>query len=324
MTSEHHKMITNKRIFITGGGGFIGSWLCYNLADSNEIIVYDNLRRDALSKRSFKGNKNIRFISGDILDKEFLKKSIPSVDIVIHLAAIAGVTSYYKIPRETMEVNMIGTYNLLEAIRDKKIERYIYFSTSEVYGSYSFRSREDGNTSQGSISDPRWTYSISKLAAEKLSYCYHMEHQLPMVSIRPFNIYGPWQVGEGAIQSFIAKAVNNTDIPITGDGSQIRAWCYIEDLLNAVVLCIEKDKTVGHTFNIGNPEATITILGLAKKIIELTNSKSKIFFKKHIGTDIELRVPDIAKAREILEYAPKVGIDEGLALTINSYKQKPW
>jgi nucleoside-diphosphate-sugar epimerase len=145
-----------------------------------------------------------------------------------------------------------------------------------------------------------------------------------MVSIRPFNIYGPWQVGEGAIQSFIAKAVNNTDIPITGDGSQIRAWCYIEDLLNAVTLCMEEEKAVGNTFNIGNPEGTITILGLAKKIIEFTNSKSKLLFKKHIGTDIELRVPDITKAREILGYTSKIGIDEGLALTINSYKQNPW
>lgn len=309
---------------MTGGGGFIGSWLCYKLADSNEIIVYDNSRRDALSKRSFKGNKNIRFISGDILDKRFLKKSVPSVDIVIHLAAIAGVTSYYKIPKETMEVNIVGTYNLLEVIKDRNIERYIYFSTSEVYGSYSFRSREDGDTSQGNISDPRWTYSISKLAAEKLGYCYYMEHQLPMASIRPFNIYGPWQVGEGAIQSFLTKAINNIDIPITGDGSQIRAWCYIEDLLDAVILCLEKEKAAGNTFNIGNPEGAITILGLAKKIIEMTNSKSKLFFREHIGTDIELRVPDIAKARKILGYSPKTGIEEGLTFTIDAYKQNPW
>lgn len=317
-------MITNKRIFITGGGGFIGSWLCHKLAKDNEIVVFDNSRRDALSKRNFDGDKNVKFISGDILDKEFIKRSILSgVDIVIHLAAIAGVTSYYKIPKETMEVNIIGTYNLLEAIRGKNIERYIYFSTSEVYGSYSFKSREDSNTSQGNISDPRWTYAISKLAAEKLSYCYWNEYQLPMVSIRPFNIYGPWQVGEGAIQSFITKAINNMDISITGDGTQIRAWCYIEDLLNAVISCIEIEHAVGYTFNIGNPEGTITILGLAKKIIEMTNSKSKIFFKDHIGTDIELRVPDISKAKKILGYSPKIGLDEGLSLSIDFFKQNP-
>jgi dTDP-glucose 4,6-dehydratase len=243
---------------------------------------------------------------------------------VIHLAAIAGVTSYYEMPKKTMEVNIIGTYNLLEAIEDKNVERYIHFSTSEVYGSYSFRSREDSNTSQGNISDPRWTYAISKLSAEKLGYCYHFEKQLPMVSIRPFNIYGPWQIGEGAIQSFITKAIHNVDIPITGDGSQIRAWCYIEDIISAVISCIEIEHAVGHSFNIGNPEGTITILGLAKKIIEMTNSKSKIFFKDHIGTDIELRVPNITKAREILGYSPQVDIDEGLLLTINSYKQNPW
>ena len=314
-------MITNKRIFITGGGGFIGSWLCHKLANDNEIVVFDNSRRDALSKRDFNGKKNIRFISGDILDKEFLKKSIPSVDIVIHLAAIAGVTSYYEIPKKTMEVNIIGTYNLLEAIEDKNVERYIHFSTSEVYGSYSFRSREDSNTSQGNISDPRWTYAISKLAAEKLGYCYHFEKQLPMVSIRPFNIYGPWQIGEGAIQSFITKAINNIDIPVTGDGSQIRAWCFIEDIIDAVILCVEKEQAVGHTFNIGNPEETMTILSLAKKILKITNSKSKIYFKEHIGTDIELRIPDISKAKKILGYSPKIGIDEGLLRSIDFYKQ---
>ena len=314
-------MITNKRIFITGGGGFIGSWICQELVRDNEIIVYDNSRRDALSKREFRKSKNLKFISGDILDKDLLIKSIPSVDIVIHLAAIAGVTSYYEIPIKTMEVNIIGTYNLLEAIKDKSIERYIDFSSSEVYGSYSFRSSEDGDTVQGDISDPRWTYAISKLAAEKFSYCYYWKYHLPVVSIRPFNIYGPWQVGEGAVQNFITKAVNNMDIPITGDGSQIRAWCYIEDLVDAVISCMGIEEAKGKTFNIGNPDGTITILALAKKIIEMTNSKSKIFFKKHIGTDIELRVPDIKRAKEILGYYPKVSLEDGLVKTINWCKQ---
>src|SRR3989338_5650079 len=208
-------------------------------------------------------------------------------------------------------------------ISQKKLERYVHFSTSEVYGSYSFRSREDSNTSQGNISDPRWTYAISKLSAEKLGYCYHFEKQLPMVSIRPFNIYGPWQIGEGAIQSFITKAINNIDIPVTGDGSQIRAWCFIEDIIDAVILCVEKEQAVGHTFNIGNPEETMTILSLAKKILKITNSKSKIYFKEHIGTDIELRIPDISKAKKILGYSPKIGIDEGLSLSIDFFKQNP-
>ncbi|MFC1555368.1 NAD-dependent epimerase/dehydratase family protein, partial [candidate division KSB1 bacterium] len=197
----------------------------------------------------------------------------------------------------------------------------IDFSTSEIYGPHIFRAKEDGETIQGDLKDARWTYSISKLAAEKLSHCYYWDRKLPVVSIRPFNIYGPGQVGEGAIQIFATKALNNEDIVITGDGVQIRSWCYIEDFVDAVQECMSRIKIDGNSFNIGNPLETVTIYGLANRIISHLGSKSKIVFNKHMGVDVQLRVPDISKAQELLGYNPKVGLNEGLERTIQWYNE---
>jgi nucleoside-diphosphate-sugar epimerase len=315
--------IKNKKIFITGGTGFIGSWIIDTLIEDNKIWCYDNCRRFSPKIKELLGHKNLKFIKGDILDKAKLKKSLPKdIDIVIHLAAIAGVSSYYLIPLETMQVNLIGTYNLLELLKDKKIELFMDFSTSEVYGAYAKNVREDGNTTQGSITDMRWTYSISKLASEKLSHCYRHKYGLPVVSIRPFNIYGPFQVGEGAIHIFVTNALKGKNIIIHGDGSQVRAWCYIEDFLDGVFRCIAyRKKAIGNSFNIGTPRAAVTILDLAKRIVKISGSGSRISFKKEDRTDIEYRVPDISKARKVLGFSPSIDMNEGLKRTIEWYRQ---
>jgi len=315
--------IRDKNIFITGGSGFIGSWLCSKLVENNKVIIYDNERRNALKLSGLRQHKNLTYVRGDILDKNLLKRSIPrKLDIIFHLAAIAGVSSYYNIPLKTMEVNILGTYNLLEAIKDKDLELFLDFSTSEVYGRTAKHATERNDTSQGEISDMRWTYSISKLAAEKLCHCYYAEYGIPVVSIRPFNIYGSMQVGEGAIQIFISKALKNEDIYIDGNGSQIRAWCYIEDFIEGVSKCIEKKKhAIGNVFNIGNPEAAVTVLELAENIIQLSGSNSKVIFRRPNRTDIEYRIPDISKAKNILGFSPEVGLNKGLERTIKWYRK---
>jgi UDP-glucuronate decarboxylase len=316
-------LIANKTIFLTGGLGFIGSNIIERLYERNTIVVYDNGRRNALTLTDFAASAHIEIISGDILDPVALKAAIDRTnpDIVIHLAAIAGVSSYYKIPKETMEVNIIGTYHVLEAIKDTTIDRYIDFSTSEIYGSHIWRAKEDGTTMQGDFKDQRWTYSISKLAAEKLSHTYHIQYGLPVVSLRPFNIYGPGQVGEGAIQIFFGNALRDEDIVITGDGIQIRAWCYISDMVDAVMLCLENEHSIGGAFNIGNPLGTMTMYELAKKIIAMADSRSRIVFKPHFGVDVDLRVPDIAHARQVLGFEPRVDIEQGLAATAEWYRR---
>ncbi|MEW6556598.1 MAG: NAD-dependent epimerase/dehydratase family protein [Elusimicrobiota bacterium] len=315
--------IKGKKIFITGGLGFIGSSLCQKLVNYNKLIIYDNGRRNALKYTKLLSHPNITIINGDILDKPFLKKNMleHNPNIVIHLAAMAGVSDYFRYPLKTMEVNMIGTYNILESVKDLKLEKFINFSTSEVYGPFIFRAKENEPTTQGEVKMSRWTYSVSKLAAEHLCFAYYKQYKLPIVSLRPFNIYGPGQVGEGAVQIFVPLAIKNKEISITGDGNQIRAWCYIADMIDGIILCLQSKKTIGEVFNIGNPRGTITILGLAEKIIKLTNSKSKIKFIPHPNIDIDLRVPNIKKSEEILGFYPKVELDEGLSQSIEWYKK---
>ena len=315
-------MIRNKKIFITGGAGFIGSNLCKRLIDSNKIVIYDNCRRDALKYTGLTGHKNLTIIQGDILDKEKVAQAMGDAEIVIHLAAMAGVSSYYEEPIKTMEVNMLGTYNVLEAAaKNKNLNLLVNFSTSEVYGPFVYGAKEDNPTAQGALPVSRWTYSVSKLAAEHLCFAYRSKHKLPVISIRPFNIYGPGQVGEGAIQIFVPQALKGGDVTVTGDGTHIRAWCYIDDLVDGVLLAIENKKAIGEVFNIGNPSGTITIIDLVKMIIRLCNSKSKIRWIAHQGQDVQLRVPDISKAKNILGFEPKIGLEEGLKRSIEWYKK---
>lgn len=215
---------------------------------------------------------------------------------------------------------MIGTYNLLEAAKELDIERFVNFSTSEVYGPFIFKGDEKIMTTQGAIGEPRWVYSISKITGEHLGYSYFREYNLPFVSIRPFNIYGPKQVGEGAIHHFIVSALQNKDLIVHNDGNQIRSWCYIDDLIEGTCLICTEQKAVGNVFNIGNPQATTTTLALAEKIIYYADSNSKIRFKTINYPDVEIRIPSINKAMKYLRYCPGVDLNEGIKKTIKWYK----
>ena len=314
--------IKGKKIFVTGGAGFIGTSLIRRLINDNEIVIYDNFHRNSLKNTNLEKHPNVETIKGDVLDIEKLKKSIIGADIVIHMAAIAGIDTVIKSPVTTMKVNMIGTSNVLEATMTlNKIERFIDFSTSEVFGSYAYKSEEKDSTNLQPVGEARWVYAISKLAGEHLANSYHKEFGLPTVSVRPFNVYGPGQVGEGAIHVFIKKAINNQLLEIHGDGDQIRSWCYIDDMVDAILLCLTKDEAIGEIFNIGNPRGTITILNLAEKIKNLVNSKSKIMHVPKNYVDVKLRVPGIKKAKKILGFKPKIEINEGIKRTIEWYRR---
>lgn len=313
-------MVKNKKILITGGAGFIGSHLCERLINNNKVVIYDNCHRDALQYTGLKDNKNLTFVKADILDAKKINKAMRGCDIVIHLAAIAGVDTVIKKPIVTMKINLLGTYNALESAIANKIKLFVNFSTSEVYGPYTYKGAESSMTTQGEVGQMRWTYAVSKLAAEHLSHCYYQEYGMAFVSVRPFNIYGPRQVGEGAIHKFIARAVNNEDIVIYGDGTQIRAWCYIDDFAAGVISTLSNTKAAGHVFNLGNPQSTVTMLQLAKRIIELGNSSSRIVFKENSMPDVEVRVPSIKKAQKLLGFNPLVSLDDGIIKTFQWYK----
>lgn len=315
--------IEAKKIFITGGAGFIGTALISKLIGNNQITVYDNLWRNALKSSPWSSHKNLHFMKGNILDYDKLKKSIKGHQIIIHLAAITGIDTVIKNRTNTMKVNMIGTYNVLEAASTlKRCERFLDFSTSEVFGAYAYKPEEQEPTTMGAVGEARWTYAVSKLAGEHLTHSYYKEFGLPALSLRPFNIYGPGQVGEGALHVFVKQAIKNKDIYIRGDGDQIRSWCYIDDMIDAILLCLENDRAKGEVFNIGNPRGTITILALAKLIISLANSKSKIIFVPQDYVDVNLRMPSIEKAKQILGFNPKIDLEEGISRTIAWYKSQ--
>ena len=315
--------VNGKRIFITGGAGFIGTTICERLVDDNQIVLFDNGYRDALKHTTLASHKNVTSIRGDVLDAEAVLKGMEGCQIVIHLAAIAGVPDVFRHPVMTMKVPLLGTYHALEAALKLGVERLVDFSTSEVFGSYAFKVQEADVTSLGAVGEARWTYAVSKLATEHLAHNYYKEFGLPAVSIRPFNIYGPRQVGAGAVHEFVMRALRGEDLVVYNDGSQIRAWCYVDDIVDGVMLAITKDAAVGNAFNIGNPRCVVTVYNLAREIIRLTKSSSKIRFEYIDRADVELRVPSITKARELLGYEPKIDLEEGLLKTIEWYRSLP-
>jgi nucleoside-diphosphate-sugar epimerase len=312
--------LAGKRIFVTGGAGFIGSRLCERMVEDNEIVIFDNGHRNALRYTDLANHKNVTFVRGDVLDPDAVLKSMDGCQVVIHLAAIAGVDDVFNHPVLTMKVNLLGTYHVLEAALHHKIERLIDFSTSEVFGSYAFRVQEADVTSLGAVGESRWTYAVSKLATEHLAHNYHKEFGLPTVSIRPFNIYGPQQVGQGAIHSFVVRALRGEDIVIHNDGSQIRAWCYVDDIVDGVGLALVREEAIGQAFNIGNPRSVVTVYNLAQDVIRLSQSTSAIRFETVDRADVELRIPSIIKAQKLLGFNPRIDLEEGLLRTIEWYK----
>jgi UDP-glucuronate decarboxylase len=317
-------MISKGKVFISGGAGFIATHLIERLISNNEIIVYDNLSRNSLKESKCWTHPNLKIIQGDVLDFERLKMSIPQdTDIILHMAAIAGIDTVIKSPMKTMEVNIIGTYNILKAmdelITTGKIRRFINFSTSEVFGINAFRVDEKSPVNLQPVGEARWTYSVSKLAGEHMVHSYHKQFGLGAVTVRPFNVYGPMQMGEGAVHHFVVRAIKNEPLIIHGEGDQIRSWCYIDDMVEGILLCLEEENAIGEVFNIGNPKGTITILGLAEKIIQLAKSCSQIRHTPRSYVDVELRIPSIEKIKDSLRFEPKVDLNEGIRRTIEWY-----
>ncbi len=314
-------MIEKKTIFITGGAGFIANTLIKNYVENNKIVVYDNFHRDTLTESGLNNHENVTIIKGDVLDFELLTASMKGADIVVHAAGIAGIDTVIKDPVRTMEVNMIGTANALRAAKENNIkDRFIDFSTSEIFGSMAYKSAETDQTVSGSAGEARWVYAVSKLAGEHLAHAYFNQHNLPVVTVRPFNVYGPGQTGEGALQIFIKRALKNEEIFINGDGAQIRAWCYVDDFVDCLISCIENPAAIGQSFNLGNQRAVITTLGLAQTICRVLKSDSVISFRPALSADIELRIPSVTKTEEILGFKAKVDLDEGILKTAEYFK----
>jgi len=317
------KDITNKSILITGGAGFIGSSLAERLARHNEVVLLDRFFRDQPAAfTSLRDNHNVRMVEADILAGPEVVDLAKRADIVIHAAAIVGVGRVCSYPRETLETNFTGTSRVLKALdKSSRLERFIYFSTSEVFGVNSFRVNEDTPTAVGPAAEARWSYAIAKLAGEHLVKAYHRQSGTPVVTVRPFNVFGPRRLGAHAILGFALNSLMGNSIEVHGDGSQIRSWCYIEDFCDAIIEMLARPAAIGEDFNIGNPQNTLTVMQLAREILNVTGQPVPIELIDSPFPDIEIRVPSLGKARHILGYRPTYDLRKGLELTIDWYRE---
>jgi len=311
-------VVKNKKILISGGAGFIGTVLTKKLCQHNKVTIFDNLTRNSIQYTNILKDKSVELIKGDIRNKETVEEIVKGKNIILHLAAIAGVSLYYKNPLKVIEVNYHGTKNILDAVKNNNIELFLDMSTSEIYGTQAQFVSEKDSPSSFPPEDMRSVYAKSKNLGEQLAFCYAKEHDLPVISVRPFNIYGPGQVGEGAISNMIQKALKDEEISVTGDGSAVRAWCYIDDFVEAIIKLIDMRKNISaEAFNIGNSSEVQTTLNLARMIKRITKSKSKIKLVKHIGTEIPIRIPDISKAVKAINFQPKIDLEMGITKTAN-------
>lgn len=319
---ESGPLLQGRRVLITGGAGFIGAALAERLVGENELILFDrSFDGTSVSLSRAWGHPNVRLVEGDILDAPAVMAATEGVDVVVHLAAIVGVKNVLSHGKDTLETNFQGTSNVLRALEGRRdLHRVVYFSTSEVFGMNSFRAGEDTPASVGPVTEARWTYSIAKLAGEHLVHAYHRETGMPTVTVRPFNVFGPLRLGDHAMVRFILAALRGADLEVHGDGTQIRSWCFIDDFLDALLGTLTSPRAVGETFNIGNARNTVTIYELAQRVIRLLDSTSKIHFEAIDFSDIDVRVPRLRKAEELLGYRPRVELDEAILRTADWYR----
>ena len=305
------------KFLITGGAGFIGSHLVEKLiARGDQIIVFDNLSTgSAINLSGIK--EKITFHEGNILDKSVIDKLVSESDYVVHLAAALGVFNIVNKPLESLKTNLQGSEVVLEAC-DKYKKPVLIASTSEIYGKNDkVPLNEEDDRIIGHPLKSRWSYSEAKAVDESLAYFYYLENKLPIRIVRFFNTVGPRQVGHYGmvVPRFVTAALKNEPLSVYGSGDQIRCFCHVDDAVRALLLVMDSEKAVGEVFNVGNDQQ-ITIMELAKKVIELTGSTSsieKIAYEKAYPEgfeDMQRRVPDISKIKQILGWEPKIDLDQ--------------
>ena len=318
------------KILITGGSGFIGSYLCKNLLEQgHEVISLDNFSTGKFENiAELESARGFKSIEGSILDEELVKNLISSVDSCFHFAAAVGVQKILDDPIGSLKTNLHGSENVIQACSESRIN-LVLASTSEIYGKNPTQPlTEDSDRVIGSPLLSRWTYSEAKAIDEALAHAYHSKHGLKVKIVRLFNTVGPRQSPAYGmvIPRFFAAALAGKDLEIHGDGSQRRVFCHVDDAVSGVIELWRHSDGNGEAFNVGGVEE-ISILNLAKKIIEVTKSNSKINFipyeklKTQGFEDMQRRVPSTEKLRELIGWAPKKGLDEILFDYLSSVRK---
>ena len=302
------------KYLVTGGAGFIGSHLSAALiARGDSVIVLDDLSTGQATNLSpLYENPKLEIVSGSILDSNLVGSLVEKVDQVLHLAAAVGVFNIVNEPLKSLQINIGGTENVLEACA-KHRKPFFLTSSSEIYGkNTNVPLNESSDRIIGSPLKSRWSYSEAKAIDESLAFFQFTQNNLPVRIVRLFNTVGPKQIGRYGmvVPRFVSAALSNEDLSVYGDGKQTRAFCHVDDVIEAILTVIDSPKAIGQVFNIGN-NFEISIADLAKKVISQTKSSSKIEFKSYADAygegfeDLERRVPDISKIERELGWAPK-------------------
>jgi len=318
------------KALITGGAGFIGSHLAERLVkDGQEVVVIDNLSTGSLKNiEGLQKEPKFDFVEGDVLDVGLTGPLVERSEVIFHLAAAVGVKLIAERPVHTIETNISGTEAVLEAA-NKFGREILIASSSEVYGkNEAVPFREDDDIVLGSTSFSRWSYACSKAIDEFLGLAFHQQYGLGVIIGRFFNTIGPRQTGQYGmvVPRFVQRALKNEPVSIYGTGQQSRCFCYVDDVVEAVIGLMNCGQAHGKIYNIGSAEE-ITIESLADRIIEMTGSKSKkefVSYEKAYGRPIEdmmRRVPNLERIKNAIGWEPKTSLGETLQVIIESFKQ---
>jgi UDP-glucose 4-epimerase len=305
------------KYLVTGGAGFIGSHLCERLISRGEqAIILDNYSTSSISNiGGFQ--QQVKVVEGNILNKSLVDELVAESDYVVHLAAALGVLNIVNKPLDSLRTNIQGTEVVLEAA-NKHNKPILIASTSEIYGKNDkLPLNEEDDRIIGHPLKSRWSYSEAKAVDESLAYFYYLENKLPIRIVRLFNTVGPRQVGHYGmvLPRFVSAAIKNEPLQVYGTGEQIRCFCHVEDAVSALLQVMDSDKSIGEVFNIGNNQQ-ISILELAKRVIQITDSKSEIIKIPYTEAypdgfeDMQRRVPDISKIKNVLGWSPQIGLDQ--------------
>jgi len=314
--------LVGKKVLVTGGSGFIGSHLVESLVtkgcDVRVLVLYDTGPIfgfiDSMPETI---KQKIEIVTGDIRNSDDVKMAVDDVSIVFHLAALVGIPYSYSHPRSVIETNLIGTLNVLLAVKEKKIEKLVHTSTSETYGTAKYVPIDENHPLQGQS-----PYSASKIGADKIVESFYKSYDLPVATIRPFNQYGPRQSARAVIPTIITQSLTKKIVRL-GALFPTRDFTFVQDTVDAYIKIAESDNTLGEVINIGTGQE-ISIGELAKKIIKLTGSSAEIVCD---GTRIRPEKSEVdrllcnnAKAEKLIEWKPNVSLDQGLKKTIEWIK----
>ncbi|MBI1978627.1 MAG: SDR family NAD(P)-dependent oxidoreductase [Candidatus Aenigmarchaeota archaeon] len=312
-----------EKVLVTGGAGFIGSHLVSRLCESDkEIVVLDNSWRGSLENLGDFRNR-IKFVEGDIRDYSVVKKAMEEVGTVFHLASIQGTKFFYTHPDLILEVGLIGNLNVARAIVENKVKRLLFTSSSEVYGQPRiFPTPENHEIIVPDIKNPRWSYSVTKIAGESIFLNFAKKYGFDSTLVRIHNAYGPKMGWEHVIPEFIRRVVLNEKFTIQGNGTETRSFCYVSDIVDGILLAASKEEGKNEIFNLGNDKEEYRILDLVKLLSNVSGKKIEPIQIDKLEGSTSRRIPDISKARMMLGYDPKVKLSEGLKLAFDWYKSK--